>query len=216
LYLILCIILTIKQQGTVSFDEKIVFNKIEKISFEEEKFDDFIEFEWNLKNKNKPSRRCSVFSKTIDPEVDFISQESMIIKESIDEQHEFIDLIEENAYEVMKNTKFEGKQTLKTDDQREQIKKVLYSIVIFKHLYEEEINKIIDSMFERPCTKDEIIIREGDSGYYFYIILNGVYEIFIKGQPFDANDQNKMTTQYKEYIDKGFFGELSLLYDQVN
>lgn len=72
-------------------------------------------------------------------------------------------------------------------------------------------------MFPRECEKDEIIIHEGDSGYYFYVIFSGVYEIFIKQISTFENSETESIygKKYGEYKETGFFGELSLLYDQV-
>jgi cAMP-dependent protein kinase regulator len=78
-------------------------------------------------------------------------------------------------------------------------------------------------MFERPCEPDEIIIKEGDNGNYFYIILKGVFDIYIKNaskppassESSDENDEFKeFGHKVTEYRDKGFFGELALLYNQ--
>ena len=41
------------------------------------------------------------------------------------------------------------------------------------------------------------------------------YEIFIKDRSCQSKQLDQVDTKYTEYIDKGFFGELSLLYNQV-
>jgi cAMP-dependent protein kinase regulator len=79
-------------------------------------------------------------------------------------------------------------------------------------------------MFERTCGPDEVIIKEGDNGNYFYIIVKGVFDIYIKNasksaalsESIDKNDDEfkQFGQKVTEYKDKGFFGELALLYNQ--
>lgn len=148
-----------------------------------------------------------MFSKSYDPEGNKIVYESEASEEqSIDTA----DL----EYEVLKNKPFEM-PILKTKDQKDQLRQVLKSIVIFKYLFQEEIEEIINAMFIRPCQPNEVIIYEGQGGYYFYVIFSGVYDIYI------GHDQSKSATdsygvKYNEYVESGFFGELALLYDQVS
>jgi cAMP-dependent protein kinase regulator len=70
-------------------------------------------------------------------------------------------------------------------------------------LYDEDMEHVIDCMFERRCDDNETIIKEGDNGNYFYVILNGRFKVF---------KENKYIT---EYNNTGYFGELALLYNQV-
>ena len=83
------------------------------------------------------------------------------------------------------------------------LRNVLSSIVIFKYLYDEDMERVIDCMFERKCGENETIIKEGDNGNYFYVILNGMYKVF------------KADKYVIEYNNTGYFGELALLYNQV-
>jgi hypothetical protein len=191
---------------------------------EEDEFDELLELEWTQKNKKtKQLRRNSVFSKSIDP-VEAVSYGNnnnstcYCFNEDLDSSYD------EDDYEFIRNKKFEAQFSKeKTEEQRLKIKQTLSSIVIFKHLYDEELEKLIDSTFEKVCLEQEIIIREGDNGHYFYIIYSGVYEIFIKEKFSEINtnnhqnddDYHKHGNKYSEYIDSGFFGELSLLYNQV-
>ncbi len=84
--------------------------------------------------------------------------------------------------EIKQNEPFEksAKMRAKSKEQAENLRKCLRSIILFKHLYDEDLELIINSMFERRCFDGEVVIREGAPGNYFYVILNGVYEVFIR------------------------------------
>lgn len=176
-----------------------LLNVSDKSATEAETDDELLELDWELRKKTQ-SRRCSVFSKSYDPNDNAKA-------ESTDED-------EDESYEIIKNKPYENTPSVKTAEQRAQLKTILSSIILFKYLSNEELELIIEEMFERPCEKDEVIIKEGDTGYYFYVIMSGVYEIFIQQKPFELNEHAN-GTKYSEYNGTGFFGELSLLYDQV-
>jgi hypothetical protein len=129
------------------------------------------------------------------------------------------------CFETEQNKLFENdsKLKIKSQEQIQNLKQVLKSIVLFKHLYEDDIDLIVDSMFERKTNCDEVIIREGGPGNYFYVILNGHFEVYIKTKKTtkntNLNDQNddseekvkhhiEYGTKISEYKNKGYFGEL--------
>lgn len=58
-------------------------------------------------------------------------------------------------------------------------------------------------MFERPTHAEEVIIKQGDSGDYFYVIEKGFFDIFVDGDK--CNTLGKGTS----------FGELALLYNSL-
>ena len=177
-------------------------NISDKSAIEAETDDELLELDWELKKKTQ-SRRCSVFSKSYDP------SDSAVV-----ETRDELGPDEDELYEIIKNKPFENMLSVKSTVQRVQLKTLLSSIILFKYLSDEELDSIIEEMFERPCDKDEVIIKEGDTGYYFYVIMSGVYEIFIQQKPFELNETVN-GTKFSEYNGTGFFGELSLLYDQV-
>jgi hypothetical protein len=131
------------------------------------------------------------------------------------------------CYETVENQLFENSSKLreKSHEQIQKLKQVLKSIVLFKHLYEDDIDIIVESMFERKTNFDDVIIREGAPGNYFYVILNGHFEVYIKTKKTakngDVNSQNddsdenikhhiEYGTKISEYINKGYFGKLSI------
>ena len=151
------------------------------------------------------SRRVSVFSKSFDP--DSIHE---ISENSLDNVF--------NSEEARANSAYETQVNSKSSEQSDKLRNVLLSIVLFKHLDIENVDSIVESMFARKCKNDELIIREGDEGEYFYVIMNGVFDVYKKKSSTnedkndDSNDYGVKVTHYK---DKGYFGELALLYDQV-
>jgi hypothetical protein len=199
------------------------------------------------------SRRISVFSKSFDPEssdLEIINGKNLNANEKDDsnglnsqnttdsnEEDEYDDSeIDDESfpsrkkrdsycYETEQNKSFENSSKLKnkSNEQIQKLKQVLKSIVLFKHLYEDDINLIIDSMFERTTGCDEVIIREGAPGNYFYVILSGHFEVYIKTKKTIKHDENIINqnddseekvkhhveygTKISEYINKGYFGK---------
>ena len=155
------------------------------------------------------SRRVSVFSKSYDPDG---MQTAELDEDSLNTNEEAI-----------ANQNYETQVNVKTLEESDKLRNVLLSIVLFKHLDKQNIENILEAMFERKCKKNELIIREGDEGKYFYVIMKGGFDVYKNKcstnedtrslEELDApvNYGVKVTT----YKDKGYFGELSLLYDQV-
>lgn len=59
----------------------------------------------------------------------------------------------------------------------------------------------VDAMFEKPVVANELVIKQGEEGDYFYVIEHGLFEIFVHGQ------------LVLEIGDGGSFGELALMYN---
>jgi hypothetical protein len=161
-------------------------------------------------------RRISVFSKTFDPEED---EE----EEAKNEENNLNSPGRANSdaddFEIVHNKFHEKLFSIRNEAQNEKLTHIISSIIIFKHLYEDDIKELVESMFERKCARNEEIIREGDNGNYFYVILSGTYEAFIKNLPIAKENieyNEKYGYKVREYKDAGYFGELALLYDQVS
>ena len=176
------------------------------------------------------SRRVSVFSKTYDPDEPMTPQTTPTRKNADDDGGDddddrdspssTNDLNDEDVankvheYNAMSN--FESLKMIRNKNDEETLKKVLLSIVLFKHLDKENIDSIVDSMFERRCARGECIIREGDEGKYFYVIMSGSFDVYKMNKKNGLNaSENDFGVKVASLKDKGFFGELSLLYDQV-
>ena len=182
-------------------NESSLINASSSENIDNESDEDLLELNLKFK-KNTQSRRCSVFSKSCDPDQESDSQTSSSFDDS------------NHSYEIIKNRPFEKEHTHKTPEQLRQLKSQLKSIVIFKYLDNDELELIIDSMFEKTCEKDELIICEGDTGYYFYVVIRGVFQVFLKDS--NSPDDEGYGKRHKDYNGTGFFGELSLLYDTVS
>eukprot|EP00301_Raphidiophrys_heterophryoidea_P014731 c23186_g1_i1.p1 GENE.c23186_g1_i1~~c23186_g1_i1.p1 ORF type:complete len:328 (-),score=99.57 c23186_g1_i1:182-1120(-) len=89
----------------------------------------------------------------------------------------------------------------KSKDQRTQIDNKLQTNFLFAHLTEESRSEIVDVVVEKVFKQDDVIIKQGDEGDYFYIVEEGTCEIFV-------NDTKVMTCTVGDS-----FGELALMYN---
>ncbi|KRF98020.1 uncharacterized protein Dwil_GK21366, isoform C [Drosophila willistoni] len=89
----------------------------------------------------------------------------------------------------------------KTDEQRARLVESVKNVLLFRSLEKEQMNQVLDAMFERKVQPGDYIIRQGDDGDNFYVIESGVYKVYI-------NDKHVNT-----YNHTGLFGELALLYN---
>jgi len=93
----------------------------------------------------------------------------------------------------------------KSDSQRKSLLEAVKEILLFRSLESEQLNEVLDAMFERKVTPNEYIIKQGDDGDNFYVVESGVYNIFIK----QGNEDVKVGSCQN----KGSFGELALMYN---
>uniref|UniRef100_A0A1I8PGF8 cAMP-dependent protein kinase type II regulatory subunit n=1 Tax=Stomoxys calcitrans TaxID=35570 RepID=A0A1I8PGF8_STOCA len=89
----------------------------------------------------------------------------------------------------------------KSDEQRARLIESVKNVLLFRSLEKEQMNQVLDAMFERRVLPGENIIRQGDDGDNFYVIESGVYKVIV-------NDNHVHT-----YTNSGIFGELALLYN---
>jgi len=89
----------------------------------------------------------------------------------------------------------------KSDEQRSRLIESVKNILLFRSLDKEQMNQVLDAMFERKVTPDETVIRQGDDGDNFYVIESGIYKAYV--------GENHIHT----YNNSGSFGELALLYN---
>ncbi|EDW08636.1 cAMP-dependent protein kinase type II regulatory subunit isoform X2 [Drosophila mojavensis] len=89
----------------------------------------------------------------------------------------------------------------KTDEQRARLIESVKNVLLFRSLEKEQMNQVLDAMFERKVQPGDFIIRQGDDGDNFYVIESGIYKVYI-------NDKHIST-----YTHTGLFGELALLYN---
>jgi cAMP-dependent protein kinase regulator len=84
--------------------------------------------------------------------------------------------------------------------------KSVSSNILFQHLENDELNGVLDAMFEVNAQAGEAIIQQGDEGDNFYVIDTGTTEVII-----DKEDGGEPVT-VSEITDGGAFGELALIY----
>lgn len=93
----------------------------------------------------------------------------------------------------------------KTDEQRKRLNEAVKNILLFKNVAVEQLNEVLDAMFERKVQPGDHVIDQGDDGDNFYVIDKGIFDIYVK---IDGND--KLVGAYNG---KGSFGELALMYN---
>ncbi|XP_014250546.1 cAMP-dependent protein kinase type II regulatory subunit [Cimex lectularius] len=94
----------------------------------------------------------------------------------------------------------------KSDEQRQRLAENVRNILLFRSLDQEQMNEVLDAMFEKTVKKDDVVIKQGDDGDNFYVIESGTYQAFVKGE----GNQDKLIHTYNN---SGSFGELALLYN---
>lgn len=95
----------------------------------------------------------------------------------------------------------------KTDAQRQRLAKVVNKILLFSNLEQDQMQQVLDAMFEHEVTAGAHVIDEGDDGDNFYVIERGNFDIFIKDKV--TGNQNHVGS----YNGSGAFGELALMYN---
>lgn len=95
----------------------------------------------------------------------------------------------------------------KSDEQRQQLADAVKNILLFRSLDKEQMQDVLDAMFERKVEKDELVIKQGDDGDNFYVIQNGIFHALVASEP--GGEQKHIHT----YNNSGSFGELALMYN---
>ncbi|TMW64900.1 hypothetical protein Poli38472_009067 [Pythium oligandrum] len=89
----------------------------------------------------------------------------------------------------------------KSDEERQQITKMVAENILFKSLDEKQHEIVLDAMFPKDFEPGETIIKQGDDGDNFYILESGVCEVY-KDEVLVQTCTNSMS-----------FGELALMYN---
>merc|ERR1711970_26605 len=93
----------------------------------------------------------------------------------------------------------------KSDEQRTRLNTACNKVLLFNRLESEQFNTVLDAMFEFPAEPGQKVIAEGDDGDNFYVIENGVYDVY---KNIDGEE-----VKVASYDNKGSFGELALMYN---
>eukprot|EP01113_Clastostelium_recurvatum_P021969 TRINITY_DN260_c0_g1_i3.p1 TRINITY_DN260_c0_g1~~TRINITY_DN260_c0_g1_i3.p1 ORF type:complete len:758 (-),score=262.72 TRINITY_DN260_c0_g1_i3:110-2290(-) len=75
---------------------------------------------------------------------------------------------------------YERKVIRKSDDSRKRIRTVIRNNILFRSLDEEQIEAIIDEMFETTLKPEEVIIKQDDDGDNFYVVESGELYVLYK------------------------------------
>ena len=76
------------------------------------------------------------------------------------------------AYDPEDDDEEEGvKQVFpKSDEQREQLSNAVKNILLFRSLDKEQMQEVLDAMFEKAVAQGDVVIKQGDDGDNFYVI----------------------------------------------
>ncbi|KAK3761205.1 hypothetical protein RRG08_022605 [Elysia crispata] len=125
-------------------------------------------------NKNKFARRSFVSAERYDPEADEAAEDGQEVVHA------------------------------KSPEQRARLAQAVTGILLFKSLDDAQLGRVVDAMFERRVTPNEMAIRQGDDGDNFYVIDRGRYGVLVS--------QDGHEKRVHQFENVGSFGELALLY----
>ncbi|KDR83579.1 hypothetical protein GALMADRAFT_55505 [Galerina marginata CBS 339.88] len=116
----------------------------------------------------------------------------------------------------------------KKEEQIRRIKAAIGNNIMFRDLDEEQETGVLNAMQELHVVKNEVIIRQGDVGEYFYVVESGLMHCFIRPEPLppasiaagvsgeDKFVQPKFHPEFGIMVQEcrpgSSFGELALMY----
>ncbi|XP_066249756.1 cAMP-dependent protein kinase type II regulatory subunit [Euwallacea similis] len=113
------------------------------------------------------------------------------------------------TYDPEEDEDDDGTRTIfpKSDEQRQRLSEAVRNILLFRSLDKDQMNEVLDAMFEKRVNKGDIVIKQGDDGDNFYVIQSGVFFAFVQSDP------SQEPVHIHTYDNRGSFGELALLYN---
>ncbi|TFK55833.1 camp-dependent protein kinase regulatory subunit [Heliocybe sulcata] len=119
----------------------------------------------------------------------------------------------------------------KTPEQLRRIKASIANNFIFRDLDEEQTTGVLNAMEERHVEKDEIVIKQGEEGEYFYVVESGLFYCYVRQNsnqpswytapegartpppvPLQPGDHPSFGKKVSECPAGSSFGELALMY----
>ncbi|XP_001641597.2 cAMP-dependent protein kinase type II regulatory subunit [Nematostella vectensis] len=188
---------------------------IRKVRFQQP--DDLVDFAASYFSKLNTSRKPIHSSSTpsTQEEDDFYCSESLSLpsdrfkRPSYQQNHRLYlrrDSVAGEVYEPVNSNCVSAQRFYpKSEDARKRLENVIGNIFIFKSCGKDQINMMLDAMYERVVYQEETIIRQGDAGDNFYIIDEGEFEVL-----FETNGAQEKLGRLKG---PGSFGELALMYN---
>lgn len=128
----------------------------------------------------------------------------------------------QNKYEGNKETFLDERVSIPTlkyfwqasplaTNKKKSIPKFLRSIKVFEQFTDYELKIFSEFLHERVFAGEEVVIKEGESGYGFYLILNGTIEILTQINFHDGANSERRNQLIARLSKQEYFGELSLL-----
>jgi cAMP-dependent protein kinase regulator len=75
----------------------------------------------------------------------------------------------------------------KSDAQLARIRSAISANFIFRDLDDEQTAGVLAAMQEQHVTPDELVVRQGDVGEYFYVVESGLLHCYIRPEPLPAH-----------------------------
>ncbi|EJF62838.1 protein kinase A regulatory subunit [Dichomitus squalens] len=116
----------------------------------------------------------------------------------------------------------------KTEDQLQRIRASIAANFIFRDLDEEQETGVLNAMQECKVVTDDVVIRQGDVGDYFYVVESGLLHCYIRPEPLPSNWFTGNVPASDKFNQSGYhpvfgrkvaecregssFGELALMY----
>ncbi|UYV79618.1 PRKAR2B [Cordylochernes scorpioides] len=95
----------------------------------------------------------------------------------------------------------------KSPEEKEKLRQAISNIFLFRDVTEEQMERVLQSMEKKKVKAGDVIIQQGASGDYFYVIESGSYEFVVT----DSVGKSKEVSTLEH---EGSFGELALMYNQ--
>ena len=95
----------------------------------------------------------------------------------------------------------------KTEPQRQRILASISKNFLFSSLDAAQISLVIDTMREMKFAPDQDVIKQGDTGDFFYVVDSGTLDCYVR----KSKDQDPF--KVKTYNHGESFGELALMYN---
>ncbi|EIW61485.1 camp-dependent protein kinase regulatory subunit [Trametes versicolor FP-101664 SS1] len=116
----------------------------------------------------------------------------------------------------------------KSDDQLRRIRTSIANNFIFRDLDEEQETGVLNAMRECRVVENEVVIRQGDVGEYFYVVESGLLHCYIRPEPLPPAWLSGPLSNAEKFTQSGYhaefgkkvaecaegssFGELALMY----
>lgn len=102
----------------------------------------------------------------------------------------------------------------KTDEEIKRLLQDMEQNFLFQTIDIKHKKAVIRALTERKVRSGEYIIRQGDSGDFFYIIESGKFGVYVRSEK-PKGSAEALDGEEKVVLDgAGSFGELALMYDQ--